>query len=74
MKFDRAEALKMLSECQEETTSIEVEIGKVKDNQQVDHEALIIKEAPVRIIKTITRNYRCRQTEQGLEIVGDISE
>lgn len=70
-RFNRIEALKMLSECQEETTSISLEIGKVKEDKRIDHNALIVTEAPPRIVKTVSANYKTRVTDDGLEIVGD---
>ncbi len=66
---DRAEVLRVLSDVQTDTASISVEIGGTKPNGQVDHEALVIKNAPGRVIKTLSgMGYRLSVVDGGVHV------
>jgi hypothetical protein len=67
---ERAEVLKQISNVQEDTASVTVQIGGTNDSSGiVEHDSLYIQEAPPRIISTLEdMGYHLAVCDDGVKV------
>ena len=67
---ERAEVLKQISNVQQDTSSVTVQIGGVKENNNmVEHDSLYIQNAPPKIISTLEgMGYHLAVTDDGVRV------
>jgi len=67
---NRANLLRVISDLQESTASVTVQIGGQKDNGMVENDTLYIKECPSRITSELAEmGYSLSVTEDGVEVI-----
>jgi len=68
-KLERANVLEVISDIQQNTSSVTVQIGGVADNNQVEHGSLYIQNAPPKIIDELSQmGYSLAVSEDGVRV------